>query len=106
VTEPDVDVGVVDPASGAVTEDRLNRVVSTLLDAFAGLAIAAGLGLGLARWLGWFALAVAGLVLLLFSVVAAGARTGVRAAAVPPERSEAPPGPTDAGPVHMRGTRR
>jgi hypothetical protein len=84
-------------------EDRLNRVVSTLLDTLAGLAIAGGLGAGLFRWLGWFGWSIAGVVLLLFSVIATAMRTPRALPAAPP--AAMPPGPEDAGVVHMRGSR-
>lgn len=99
---PPADVSDLEVAE--VTEDRFNRVVSTLLDTLAGLAIAGGIGAGLFRWLGWFALSVAGVVLVLFSVGATAMRMPLPPKPLPP--APAPPGPESPGVVHMKGTRR
>jgi hypothetical protein len=51
--------------------ETFGRVVTTMLDAVALLAIAAGFAGGLWRFVGWWALALGGVVLLFGSVVAA-----------------------------------
>lgn len=54
----------------------MRGVVTTLLDALALLLIAAGAALGLWPWLGGFALAVAGLVVLAGSLWSARGGSG------------------------------
>lgn len=49
----------------------MREFVTTLLDAFGLIALAGGIGAGAATWLGWWGLAVAGVVLLAGSGVAA-----------------------------------
>lgn len=46
------------------------EVITDLLDTLALLALAAGAGAGAAEWVGWFGLAIAGVVLLVGSVLA------------------------------------
>lgn len=45
----------------------MREFITTLLDAVGLLALAAGIGAGAAQWLGWWGLAVAGVVLLVGS---------------------------------------
>jgi hypothetical protein len=45
-------------------------LLTTLLDAIGLLAVAAGVGAGAARWVGWFGLAVAGVIVLGGSLLA------------------------------------
>lgn len=54
----------------------MRSVVTTLLDALALLLIAAGAAWGLAPWIGGFALAVAGAIVLTGSLLAAKGGTG------------------------------
>lgn len=59
-----------------MTGGRLVRdLLTSLLDAVGLLAVAAGVGAGLAPWVGWFGLAVAGVIVLGGSLLA-DARTG------------------------------
>lgn len=43
---------------------RARSLVTTVFDALGTLAVAAGIGAGAARWVGWFGIAVGGLVLI------------------------------------------
>jgi hypothetical protein len=53
----------------------MRDLITDVLDAVGLLAVAAGIGAGAARWIGWFGLAVSGGVVLVGSV-AASMRTG------------------------------
>jgi hypothetical protein len=49
---------------------RVRDLITDLLDAFALLAIAFGIGAGLSPWIGWFGLAVTGVIVLAGSLFA------------------------------------
>lgn len=53
--------GVLHPIDLGVT---MREGVTTVLEAIALLAIAAGVGAGAAQWIGWFGMAVGGVVLV------------------------------------------
>lgn len=48
----------------------MNDLVTTLLDILALLVLAAGVGAGSAHWIGWWGMAVAGVVILIGSQLA------------------------------------
>lgn len=90
----------------AATVDRVNGVVTTLLDALGVLLLAAGLGWG--AWQVWgigWGLCAAGLAVTILSNIAQ-LRQAPRPVKVPPgahPHREFLPGPEDPGPVHVKG---
>lgn len=48
----------------------MSDLLTSLLDALGLICVAAGVGLGLTPWLGWFAVAISGVILLAGSAAA------------------------------------
>jgi len=94
----------LEPVSDEAAE-HLKEVVSTLLSAGAMVAVAGGVGWGLWPWLGPFAVAVGGLLLTVFVVIADAGRRP-RPETVERSRSyrDSPvPGPSAPGKLHAKG---
>lgn len=94
------------PARTDPMVDRVNELVTTFLDTAAVVALAVAAFLWAQTWGNALGVAVAGVVLMLFSGLAQARHRSTRklkAPAAVPHRAVVPPGPEDPGNLHVKG---